>query len=236
MSKTLVTVIGLVVSLGVIALGFFLVALPIFVQSLGVDAQTATVANTNAIYQAQVDALEAEQENLPAIEASVDSLRAQIPATAKLDDVFEVVGLAAQNSGVQVVSITAGEQVAFVPRTSASDDPDAAPAAVQPEATTDPAAGTTDPATGAVDPATGAAAPSTPDAGGAAAGTGRQQVDFAIQVTAADMGQVTAFLDALRAGPRLLSSIQATAAQTGEGTITVQVTALTYVDTEGAVQ
>ena len=57
MSKTLITALGLIVSLGVIALGVFLVALPIYVQSVGVDAQTATVANTNAIYQAQVDSL-----------------------------------------------------------------------------------------------------------------------------------------------------------------------------------
>ena len=62
---------------------------------------------------------------------------------------------------------------------------------------------------------------------------GRQQVDFAISVTAADMAQATAFLDALRAGPRLLSSITATATQTGEGSVDVQVSALTYVDAEG---
>ena len=52
-------------------------------------------------------------------------------------------------------------------------------------------------------------------------------------MTAADMDQATAFLDALRAGPRLLSSITATTTQTGEGSVDVQVTALTYVDAEG---
>ena len=45
-----------------------------------VDAQTATVANTNAIYQAQVDSLRAEEENLDEINATVAALRAQIPA------------------------------------------------------------------------------------------------------------------------------------------------------------
>ena len=62
--------------------------------------------------------------------------------------------------------------------------------------------------------------------------TGRQQVDFAIRATAADMAQATAFLDALR-GPRLLSSITATSTQTGEGTVDLQMSALTYVDAEG---
>ena len=66
MPKHLVTAIGLIVSLGVIALGVFLVALPLYFQAVGVDAQTATVANTNTIYQAQVELLAA------AAEASVD--------------------------------------------------------------------------------------------------------------------------------------------------------------------
>jgi hypothetical protein len=47
------------------------------------------------------------------------------------------------------------------------------------------------------------------------------------------MAQVTAFLDALRAGPRLLHSITATSAQTGEGTIDLQVKAHTFIDVEG---
>ena len=47
------------------------------------------------------------------------------------------------------------------------------------------------------------------------------------------MAAATAFLDALRAGPRLLSSITATTADTGEGGIMVQISALTYVDSEG---
>ena len=57
MPKQLVTVIGLIVSLGVIALGVFLVAMPLYFQVVDVDAQTATVASTNALYQAQVDSL-----------------------------------------------------------------------------------------------------------------------------------------------------------------------------------
>lgn len=224
MPKHLVTVLGLILSLGVVALGFFLVALPLFFQALGVDAQTATVANTNAIYQAQVDTLREEEERLDEINAAVADLRSQIPATGQLDDVFEVVGRAAEASGVVLTAVTAGDQVAFVVRTGVEEDPAAAPAPA-PETTPTPA-----PTAGATDAAAGGPA-TTPDASADAATTGRQQVDFAIQATATDMAQATAFLDALRAGPRLLSNVTATTAQNGEGAIDVQITALTYVDT-----
>jgi hypothetical protein len=226
MPKQLVTAIGLIVSLGVIALGVFLVALPLYFQAVGVDTQTATVANTNAIYQAQVDNLTAEAENLDQINADVTELRSQIPATGQLDDVFEVVARASEASGVSLSAITAGEQVAFAARTGATEVEAAAvarapaptPSATATEGATDPTAGTTTDAAAPVD---------------AVATAGRQQVDFVISAAAVDMAQVTAFLDALRAGPRLLNSITATTTQSGEGTIDLEISALTFVDVEG---
>ena len=227
MPKHLVTAIGLIVSLGVIALGVFLVAMPLYFQAVAVDGQTATVASTNALYQAQVDELTAQQENLDEITANVAGLRSQIPATGQYDDVFEVVGNAAEASGVAITSVTAGEQVVYATRTGATEgDPAAAAAAAAPAATdaaTDPSA-TPDP-NAAADPN---AAPA-PDAVAA----GRQQVDFVISATAADMAQATAFVDALRAGPRLLNSMAVTMTQSGEGTVDIQITALSYVDEEG---
>lgn len=227
MPKHLVTAIGLIVSLGVIALGVFLVAMPLYFQAVAVDGQTATVASTNALYQAQVDELTAQQENLDEITANVAGLRSQIPATGQYDDVFEVVGNAAEASGVAITSVTAGEQVVYATRTGATEgDPAAAAAAAAPPATdaaTDPSA-TPDP-NAAADPN---AAPA-PDAVAA----GRQQVDFVISATAADMAQATAFVDALRAGPRLLNSMAVTMTQSGEGTVDIQITALSYVDEEG---
>ncbi|WP_457101721.1 hypothetical protein [Microbacterium sp. P5_E9] len=205
----MVTALGLVISLGVIALGFFLVALPIIVQAFSVDGQTAVVASTNAIYQAQVDELSKEEENLEQINASVLGLRSQIPVDGQLDDVFEVIGRAAATSGVALTSVTAGQQVAFAPRSST--EPAGTVAPTDDTGATEGSAETT-----AVDPGS----------------PGRQQVDFSIQATAADMGEVTAFLDALRAGPRLLNSITVFSAEAGEG-ITVQISALTYVHAEG---
>lgn len=222
MPKHIVTAIGLIVSLGVIALGVFLVAMPLYFQAVAVDGQTATVASTNALYQSQVDELTAQQENLDEINADVADLRAQIPDTGQLDDVFEVVAHAAETSGAQITSATAGEQVAYAPRAGAMEGAALAGPTPAPEATdaaTDTTTDTTTDATAAVsDPATAA---------------GRQQVEFTISSTATDMAQATAFVDALRAGPRLLNSMTVAMTQSSEGTVDITVTTLTYVDGEG---
>ena len=173
MPKQIVTALGLIVSLGVIALGVFLVALPLYFQAIGVDAQTSTVAATNAQYQAQVSQLTEQQQNLDEINASVAGLRSQIPDEAQLDDVFEVVARAVETTGAVMTSVTAGEQVAFAART--------------------------------LPPELGTSA-------------------------AADMAQATAFVDALRAGPRLLIPNAVMATQNDDGTVDVQVTALTFND------
>ncbi|MDR7185780.1 Tfp pilus assembly protein PilO [Microbacterium trichothecenolyticum] len=221
MPKHIVTAIGLIVSLGVIALGVFLVAMPLYFQAVAVDGQTATVASTNALYQSQVDELTVQQENLDQINADVADLRAQIPSSGQLDDVFEVVGHAAEASGVQIGSVTAGAQVAYATRSGAIEgDAAAAVPAPAPEATD-----------AATDTTTGTATDAAP-APDLAAGAGRQQVDFTIAATATDMEQATAFVDALRAGPRLLNSMAVTMTQSGEGTVDITVTALTYVDGE----
>jgi len=218
MSKHLVTAIGLVLSLGLIALGVFLVAMPLYFQAVSVIGETAAVAQTNANYQAQVDTLRQQEENLDQINASVAGLRSQIPATGQLDDVFEVVGRAAEASGVAITAVTAGEQVAFTTRTSAAEG-DAA--AVAPAPTPEPTP--TDAATDV------SVAPPTAPSGGVGA-TGRQQVDFEIRATADDMAAATAFLDALRSGPRLLSNVSAIATGGAGGTVDVQISALTYLD------
>lgn len=219
MAKGIITLIGLVVSLGVIALGTVLVALPVFLQSLSVEGQTATVANTNVVYQAQVDNLRKQQEDIDTINASVATLRAQIPAAGQFDDVFEVIGRAAAAAEVDIVSITAGDQVAFAPHIGPATEAPQVPAQST-DTATDAGIDQTD------NGATEAAPTEVPV-------SGRQQVDFALQVTASGMDQVTTFLDALRGGPRLLSNMTATAVTNGEGSVSVQVSALAYVDEEG---
>ncbi|MFE4725378.1 type 4a pilus biogenesis protein PilO [Microbacterium sp. NPDC056736] len=220
MPKQIVTAIGLIVSLGIIALGISLVAFPLYIQAVGVDSQTATVASTNATYQSQVDNLREQEKNLDTINADVQELRSQIPAAAQLDDVFEVIGRASQTSGARLSSIAAGEQVPFEPRAGASTE----------SAPVNPPAGST----GEDAQATDADATTSPPASSEdTSSAGRQQAEFAISASATSMEQATAFIDALRAGPRLLNSVTATIIEAGDGTIAVQVAALTYFDGEG---
>ncbi|QIG40932.1 hypothetical protein G5T42_16840 [Microbacterium sp. 4R-513] len=231
MPRSLINLIGVVVMVAVLALGIFLVAVPVGFQALDVVGQTATVANTNAMYQAQVDSLTEQQKQLDDIEASVAGLQTQITPANDLDDVFELVATAAERAGVSITGITAGDAVAFVERTGATtidETAQAAEAAPAPDAATaDPAAtpAPTDASTpAAADGAQGAVAAD----GTAAAPAGRTQVDFSINVTADSIDQVVAFLDELRGGPRLLGQVKTTVSPTGTG-FDVTVSALTFV-------
>ncbi len=237
MPKQLINIVGIAVTLGIVALGVVVVAIPLWLQSVAVDSQTNTVASTNAIYQSQVDALRIEQERQEEIDASVAALRQELPAVNQFDDVFEVVSEAAASSGVTLSSATAGEVSGFVARTSASQPGeelvDESAGEVAPDVEAE-ATGTGDGAAESPTPAPSDEA--TPDAGGQpseeeAAPSGRQQADFTILATANDMAQATAFIDALRAGPRLLNIITASAIQTGSA-VDVQIVAYTYMDSE----
>ncbi|WES65694.1 type 4a pilus biogenesis protein PilO [Microbacter sp. GSS18] len=213
MPKQLINLLGILVTVGILAVVIALIALPIYFQSLQTSAQTAQVAQTNDVYQAQVDTLRAESERMGEIQASVDALRTQIPEANDLDDVFEVVARAAGSSGVTVESITAGENVAFVPRTEALAIGEAT-AATQPDASTE---ASTDGETAA------------PEAGvSASPDDGRQQVDFVIVASATELSEVVRFLDELRRGPRALSNIETTVTS-GDADFSVSVAALTFV-------
>ena len=220
MSRTLIHIIGALAAVAVLAIGIVLVAGPLALQAVAVFDQTVTVANSNLAYSAQVDALHQEEERIGDIEASVAGLQTQITAANDLDDVFELVAKAAQSSGVEITSITAGEAVPFVERTSALAPGEVAAAPAPAPADPDAQASTAPPAEEAT--TTDISALST------AAPAGRTQIDFTIAVSAADMSQVVAFLDALRAGPRLLAEIQSTVTPTGIG-FDVSLSALTFV-------
>ena len=151
-------------------------------------------------------ALREEEEHLDETQASVADLQTQITPANELDDVFEVIAKAAEATGVTITSVTAGEPVA-VRRAHLGDGDRRGRRGSVAEA---PAADATAPTRRRM-PATATAA------GAASASTGRTQVDFTIAVTAGDLDQVVAFLDALRAGPRLLGQIQTTVDADGNG-------------------
>lgn len=225
MPRSLINVLGVVVTIAVLAVGIFFVAGPLVLQAFGVVGQTATVAGTNALYEAQVDHLQEEKSRLDEIEASVADLQTQITPANELDDVFELVANAAQASGVTITSISAGDTVSFVTRTSPTAD-----STVAAPATTDTSASAAD--TG--DESTPADSTQNSSTGGSAAGadTGRVQVEFTIDVNASSSAQAVAFLDALRGGPRLLGQVDTTVSSSDTG-FNVLLTALAFVLPQG---
>ncbi|MEU1973692.1 hypothetical protein ABZ477_18695 [Microbacterium sp. NPDC019599] len=220
MPRSLINVLGVVITIAVLALGILLIAMPIGLQALGVVGQTVTVTSTNALYQTQIDALHEQEQHLVDTQASVADLQTQITTANEFDDVFELVAKAADASGVTITSVSVGETAAFVERTSpVAIDAAAAPAvATAPDATSD---GSSDSTTvpGAATSTTQVSEPAV---------SGRTQADFTISVTGGDMGQVIGFLDALRAGPRLLGQVQSTVVP-ANGAFDVTVSALTFV-------
>ncbi|MDL9981379.1 hypothetical protein [Microbacterium candidum] len=237
MPKQLINLIGILVAVAVLALGIFLVAMPLATQALGTLASADQVDQTNKLYQAQVDALTKAKENKAETDAAVAELRAQIPAVPHLDDVFALVGRAAQSSGVTITSIAAGTPAAFVPPVGAQANGQPAPVpAPSPSATASGIVGQaqndrdqSNAQTAQENAATGAAAGTTAQPAAPAPSTTRTQIGFTITVTAVNLDQITAFLDALREGPRLLSNVSSVVAQ-NNGSAQASVNALTFVD------
>jgi hypothetical protein len=225
--KQLINLLGAVVVIGVVVAGLALIALPMYGSSQTTDASARTVAQTNDVYDIQVQTLAAERERMDEITTDLASLRRQIAAIPQLDDVFEIVIASASDTGATITSVTASDPEAWAPRGPALDDPAAsAPADVAEDsatAATDPAESEpTAPEADAAD----ASVPAPAD-GAADAPSPSQQVPLTIVVELADASQAAAFIDALGRGPRLLAPIDGTL---DDGTLTV--TALAFIRTE----
>lgn len=224
--KQLINLLGAVVVIGVVVAGIALIALPMYGSSQTTDASARTVAQTNDVYDIQVQTLAAERERMDEITADLANLRRQIAAIPQLDDVFEIVIASAADTGATITSVTASDPEPWAPRGAAPDDPTAtAPADESATADAEPTEPVgpepSAPETDAADVA--ATAPT----GGATEPAPSQQVPLTIVVELADASQAAAFIDALGRGPRLLAPIDGTLA---DGTLTV--TALAFIRTE----
>ena len=223
--KQLINLLGAVVVIGVVVAGIALIALPMYGSSQTTDASARTVAQTNDVYDIQVQTLAAESERMDEITADLAGLRRQIAAIPQLDDVFEIVIASAADTGATITSVSAGDPEAWAPRGAVPDDPTAtAPVdvdegsatAATASAESEPTVPETDAADAATSPTDSATAPSP-----------SQQVPLTIVVELADASQAAAFIDALGRGPRLLAPIDGAL---DDGTLTV--TALAFIRTE----
>lgn len=227
LSRRLINILGVLLVAVVLIAGGLLGAMPVLLEASSTDQEADEVVSANELHELQVVRLRAEQERFDEIEASLSALRAQIPADDQLDDVFAIVNSAARSTDATIESATAGEPAAWVERAAPAPDEDAA--ATVPPAAGAPVSEETAPAT-ETSPAEGNAgtAPASPEAAPAPPET---EVPFTIVVRLPDTAAAARFIDALGAGPRLLSITHVAMTETaGEFTLTVD--ALTFVRTE----
>ncbi|WP_282836764.1 hypothetical protein [Microbacterium flavum] len=244
LNRQLITLAGVLVAAVVLALGLALIAAPMFSQAQALDANTRQVTQTNATYQAQIDALSLAEKNIADTDAAVATLRTQIAAIPALDDIYEIVGAVAQSQDVRIESITAEDPAPFVPRDTLDADgtavaaPTPTPAASPSEDGEDAAATAPAPPSSAADapqqqvsvkivvdlsqpyalPAADAAPPALDDAADPAA----------VRAAATERAmKAAAFVDALGKGPRLVAPVDVAYA---DSTLTVQL--LTFIRTE----
>ncbi|GAA3775554.1 hypothetical protein GCM10022240_28980 [Microbacterium kribbense] len=199
--KQVINLLGIVVVLAIVAIGGVAVAAPLYMQAMSTDTDTAGVAQTNSMYEIQVQGLQAAKKNLPQTQSAVAALHRQMPVAADLDDVFEIVNRAAKTTTASVATVSAGEVVPFAARTTVAADGTVAPApAPTPAPSATPGAGGTAPADAATSgtPAAPAAPP---------AADPRMQAPFTITVDVSSPEAATAFLDELRKGPRLIAIV-----------------------------
>lgn len=228
MSRQLINLAGALAAIVILALGILLVALPMFNQAGATDDQADDIAQTNEIYDIQVETLRAQEARLTDLERDLSALRAQIPATALNDQVFELIGEAVRASGVTVGTVTAGDMEAWTAPTVDGDAEGAPAAAPAPEDATGTQTGTgaenatgTETTDGTAGEAPPAAAPTEVDP--------QQIIPFTISVTLQEAVQASRFLDALRADDRLLTIEHAVLSEGDEGQLELTVNARSLV-------
>lgn len=252
LNKQLINLLGILLAVVVLVAGLALIAYPMFAQAQTLDKNTSTVAQTNAVYQTQIDALSAAEAKSDELDANLAALRQQIAATPKLDDVYEIVDDAAKKADVRVENVTAADPTAWTARTAvdAAGNPiEATPVPAATDAATDT---TTDASTStdaaAQTPATPAASGDSPqqqvtltvtidmtlpyevaDADSASSSDSEPDAEDARAAATDAAEKASAFVDALDVGPRLLSPVNVAYA---DGKLTLST--LAFIRTEDA--
>lgn len=242
-NRQLINLAGVLLVVVLLVTGVALVAMPLYAQSGSTDLQTVTVAQQNSLYEQQIAELTAAAEGIDAIDADLSALRSEIAADAQLDDVHRLIATAAATGDVHVESVTIDEAATFVPRNAASEQAGAEAAASSAEAPVQD--GAEDAADGADETADDTAVDTAPT-GDEELGpqqqilvtvtvdlatpfvsppkdSGSDKIDFDPAELNRQSRAAAAFVDALRAGPRLVSPVEI---ELIDGKLTVA--ALTY--------
>lgn len=199
--KKLINILGGTVVLGILVAGVSLVTLPVLLASTDLDSQRQQEQQANASRQIQVEVLRSQATARASLDADVADLKQQIPADRDVDSMLSAAVTAASKSGTTITAAAVGSSVDFS-LADGGDPETAAPTTSKASANPSPSGGTS----------AGSGAPS-----GTPSGPGQFRVK--ITVHAASTDQVTAFVEALRTGPRLLriDGVIGTAATVGDG-------------------
>lgn len=199
MQKQLINIVGALIVVLVLGLGIVLAAVPNISQSGTTHSEADNVAQTNDVYDIQVQSLRAQKKNIAELEASLAELRAEAPVRELNDEVFELIVNAAVATASTIESASAAEAEPWVDPLIELGVVDAAAEPVADDAAEE-----------AADPAAPAEA-ETPAV--VTVDESKLTVPFTIAVTSANMTQAMAFVDALRTATRLVRIERVTLSQ-----------------------
>jgi hypothetical protein len=237
--RQLINLIGALVVIAVLAAGVLIGAMPLYMESARTTSDADRAANDNGIFRAELEGLQTQSANFAELEADVDALRAAIPATPQLDDVFEIIAKAAAETDMTVTTITTDDPQTWSAQVGPLDTAAIealaadAPAADESASTESAPADATESGTATDGAATDTAADGTGAATGTEADADSPQQSIAITITAktADPASIFRFIDLLSSGERLVSIVHTELDGDSEDTRLI-VNAMTFVRTE----
>ncbi|MCW2600799.1 MAG: hypothetical protein JWM02_2628 [Frankiales bacterium] len=101
--------------LGIIAIvvaGWFLLISPKRSEAAGIEAQAAQQTNANSALQTQIQVLKSQAKQLPQQQAKLAAVQAKIPDNPALPTLIRVLSAAADDAGVELVSMAPGQPTA----------------------------------------------------------------------------------------------------------------------------
>lgn len=110
----LVTLVGGIIGVALIALGWFVILSPLLDRVADLDAQRAQIEAQNEVERGVLAEMKAQYENLDELVAELEALRVSVPGDQDLQAFFDHVAAAAGNSGVVLNSVSVEGALPFV--------------------------------------------------------------------------------------------------------------------------
>lgn len=107
--------VGGILGAAIIALGWFVVAAPLFTQADSADAQRRDVEAVNAQQEAALAKMQVLENDKDANLALLSELSPSVPAVPNIEDYYDWIAVAANKAGVSVVTVAADPPQLFTP-------------------------------------------------------------------------------------------------------------------------